>query len=459
MQKQITSFVNKKAGVLDTRNKKQKNFVKKHYVVNDDKNFHNNDISKKIKMPSRNPLHGYNPGQDEKVYESLIPLFVHTIKANVIEPNKKKSKQINVKIRTPNDSKQNAINIATNHLATNGYKIKNFEHIGMLNEGFYKEQDIKNQDKRIKKNKLISLYMDKLSKNQHLITPEGKQLVLNKMKKLSEGKRINALHDLKHKYGLEEEIQELFENWEDRKNNHGINAFSHLESIKSSIKKILQHAKQYDIYELKSLSRQLEDMAEQAENTSDRIESYYKIGSNYPVPSLDGAQKLKESSEEQIKAFVGKHKPLKGRKLDDGEFHYQGKYEQQKPKFKPVVKKGFLSKFRKQVVHENSDIIESSLEYFSNPELSEGFLRTLDKISGNQKRRIVKKLDKEDYGNPSYRTSTQRDRNLLKSFAIDFANPPKKLFGGKLTKEQRDKLKSRNKAAFNTALSGDENYK
>lgn len=49
----------------------EKRFIKKHVVVIDDKNTHNNDIARRIKPVNRPEMRdGYNPGQDEKFYES-----------------------------------------------------------------------------------------------------------------------------------------------------------------------------------------------------------------------------------------------------------------------------------------------------------------------------------------------------------------------------------------------------
>jgi hypothetical protein len=148
-----------------------------------------NDASKRIKTYNRaEKRDGYNPGQDEKVYEGIKGSGIVTSKQDFNyqhDQKLKKEKLDHIKKFIPDKkidwSKMNRKN-SYNPYET--YEIK---------EGFYKNKDIENQESsRKEKDKLISMYMDKLAKSQHHITPEAKKQVLKKMKDLSEEEILEA---------------------------------------------------------------------------------------------------------------------------------------------------------------------------------------------------------------------------------------------------------------------------
>lgn len=71
-----TVELTKKQGVLSqTRDQGQRNFVAKHHVKKvDDANGNKDDVFNATNVPSveRQPMHGYNPGEDEAVYEETL---------------------------------------------------------------------------------------------------------------------------------------------------------------------------------------------------------------------------------------------------------------------------------------------------------------------------------------------------------------------------------------------------
>jgi hypothetical protein len=83
-----TVELTRKQGVLSqTRDQGQRNFVAKHHVKKvDDANGNKDDVFNATNVPSveRQPMHGYNPGEDEAVYEEVEPKM---------KPKKKRSRK------------------------------------------------------------------------------------------------------------------------------------------------------------------------------------------------------------------------------------------------------------------------------------------------------------------------------------------------------------------------------
>lgn len=175
-----------------------------------DKHQKKNDIAHKVKMYNRNEKRdGYNPGQDEKVYESIKGSGITGVRNDFAyrhdQELKKKKIQVLSKLIPNKEIDWSKMNRANSY---DSYKKR-------VNEGFYKNKDIDNQEKSEHKKRMILKYMDALTKSQHNITPEAKKMVLKRMKELNS-----------------EEVQDAYENYLDE--DHESYKKQHLKSFQKA---------------------------------------------------------------------------------------------------------------------------------------------------------------------------------------------------------------------------------
>lgn len=229
MAKNLSSITGKRGNLFKDRSNKERRFVNKHAVFDEDPNQHQNDIAKKMKMSNRNPLHGYNPGQDDAVYESEI-----------------KGKGIS---RLSQDSWEAKKGITRSFVKKTKPDFSKMKRESKLSEGKFKEMDIANKEKKNKTPK--AMMMDKIA-DMHAkgkLTPQAKEIALRQMR------------------AMKEEAEDIYEDWADHKDSHIDRIHQSLAAIGevvNSYNKYCDHRYQSDTF--KHHARQLEDMHENLDN-------------------------------------------------------------------------------------------------------------------------------------------------------------------------------------------------
>lgn len=250
----------------------------------DEPNKQKNDIAKKMKMSDRNPLHGYNPGQDAAVYEG----FISHLKRKAIDKDKA-TKSLNKEV-----SKNSGASGDDFQPTKRSSKL-----IKKIAEGFYKNKDIENKEG----NEKVAKQYKRFYADSPNMTDDAKKFVKKRISKLQNEEVVGEAYKVKRMAGIKEstaEELELFEGWQEHKNKHAGSAGFYADKIKELCAEIAEIVPEYETYELKSIARQLEDIYESLDKTKDRIAKYSPptVATGNAIASPD--RPFKESLEEGV---------------------------------------------------------------------------------------------------------------------------------------------------------------